>query len=146
MARLFPFASLAILTVALPLRAAEPACIDHPKRVGECRAVHGRLSYWNGAPTPRIWPVGTKRMLGVTSEWDGSLPAGLEAVMSPDINLYGDFWVCTLFDPPADGVMERVCVYSWRNLVEEQRHMQTQRVGAVRKVAAAGAPRWPDPE
>jgi hypothetical protein len=146
-ARLFPFASLALLAavgVVAPLGAAEPTCIDHPKRVGECRAVHGRLSYWNGTPTPRIWPVGTKRMLGVTSGWEGSLPAGLEAILSPDINLYGDFWVCSLFDPPEEGVMESVCVHTWRNLVEEQRDLRTGRVGTVRRLPSGTRPKWPE--
>ena len=30
-----------------------------------CHTVHGRMDLWNGAPTVRIWVIGTHRLLGV---------------------------------------------------------------------------------
>jgi hypothetical protein len=33
--------------------------------VAKCFVVHGRLSFYNGAPSARIWKIGTKRILGV---------------------------------------------------------------------------------
>ena len=33
--------------------------------IGDCFEIHGRLSLYNGTPSVRLWPVGTKRLLGV---------------------------------------------------------------------------------
>jgi hypothetical protein len=43
------------------------ACKTNPKVVGACYTVHGRATFGPGTPALRIWPVGTKRMLGVTA-------------------------------------------------------------------------------
>ncbi len=58
------------------------ACKSDPDIVGVCFTVHGRLSAWNGAPTMRIWRIGTKRILGVH---DGIVPESLAARMSWDV-------------------------------------------------------------
>lgn len=49
-----------------------PRCKGNPAVIGACFKVHGRLSSWNGNPTFRIWPTGTKRMLGVREEFGPS--------------------------------------------------------------------------
>jgi len=41
------------------------SCKDHPMLSGPCFKVRGRMSFFNGNPSARIWPVGTKRMLGI---------------------------------------------------------------------------------
>ena len=42
-----------------------------PENVASCYWTHGRLNFANGAPSYRIWKIGTKRILGVYS---GALP------------------------------------------------------------------------
>ena len=134
--------ALTLTAMATSLAGAEADCVTHPKRVAACRGVHGRLALWNGAPSERIWVVGTKRMLGVTGRSERSLPSYLQEQLTWDVNIYGDFWVCPLFDPPRAGHMEFVCVHSWRNLVVEATSSSSE--GArVRRISPGPAPRWP---
>jgi hypothetical protein len=71
---------------------------------GACFWVHGRLSAANGAPTFRLWPIGTKRILGVNVAHHegaaiGDLPSPLPVLMSPDafnVDVYGDFHICPM--------------------------------------------------
>jgi len=88
-----------------------------------CRTVHGRMSFYNGAPSVRIWIVGSKRVLGVH---DGNysdlsyLPANVRTPWegSGDVwshSVYGDFRVCPL-TPEHHGWMQIVRVESGRNL------------------------------
>jgi hypothetical protein len=132
--------ALAATVASAPAPPAEPTCARHPSRVGECRGVHGRLSLANGNPSERIWPVGTTRILGVTGRFEQSLPQYLREVVTWDVNLYGDFWVCPLFDRPRPGHMEFVCVHSWRNLVKEDRTTHS-----VTRIPMGPAPEWPGP-
>ena len=65
------------------------------KVIGPCFTVHGRLSFWNGNPTARIWVIGTHRMLGV----DNAYPDELNHLLDPpdfDKEVFGDFDVCPL--------------------------------------------------
>src|SRR5689334_2514264 len=48
-----------------------PACKANPDLAGKCFVVHGRLRAYNGNPTYRIWPAGTRRLLGVTGAHPG---------------------------------------------------------------------------
>lgn len=100
-------------------------CREHPKLVGKCFTIRGRMNYWNGTPSVRIWPVGTKRMLGVSEgrfKIDGyvNLPAAIEAKLSWESDLFGDFVVCP-FTPDEPGVMRLVCVDSATNLTVQAR-------------------------
>src|ERR1043165_1062139 len=38
----------------------DKSCRVHPKLIGKCFDVHGRLSIYNGTPALRIWKVGTR--------------------------------------------------------------------------------------
>jgi hypothetical protein len=133
-----------VLVAALAASTAEAEaktrCIRHQDRVGPCRTVHGRVFFANGAPSERIWVVGTKRILGVTGRMEESLPPYLRQQLTWDRNLYGDYLVCPLFDPPQDGRMEFVCVHTWRNLVLED--ISGDRP-VVRRVGSGPAPEWP---
>ncbi|MGH6910402.1 MAG: hypothetical protein ACREE0_18965 [Phenylobacterium sp.] len=81
-----------------------------------CRTVHGRMELWNGAPSVRIWVVGTDRVLGVVQPHDSldDLPASVRRIWSgKDVEadwataIYGDFKVCPVGgDRP--GRMQRV--------------------------------------
>ncbi len=92
--------------------AAPPPCKNNPLLVGKCFLVHGRMRAYNGNPTFRIWPLGTKRLIGVT----GAKP-GQEPIMPQDLacgfdcDVFADFEVCP-FSVSTPGVMQRACIES----------------------------------
>jgi hypothetical protein len=94
-------------------------CKGNPALVGACYVIHGRATYGNGTPALRIWPVGTKRMLGVTSGQfaddaeDPIVPKNLR--FDPSQRAYGDCEVCP-FTVERPGHMQMVCVQSAKNL------------------------------
>lgn len=118
--RLFVAFSLVLISITLAA-AEEPqppyVCASHPNIVASCFEVHGRLSFWNGAPSARIWPVGTKRLLGVHSD---ILPPALEQKPRGfETEWWADFTVCP-FTPSQPGHMQFVCIESWRHLIIKQ--------------------------
>src|SRR4051812_43633861 len=103
-------APIAALLIALLISdaAAEPAC----------HRVHGRLFAANGTPSLRIWPVGTRRLLGVHDDANPeALPPELRGARAPAmgardddrVEVYGDFTVCPL-GPDRAGHMRMVTV------------------------------------
>ena len=100
------------------------SCASQPGLVAPCFEVRGRLSFWNGAPSARIWRVGTKRMLGVHLD---RLPPALEVEMDRfdprqrfDTEAWANFTVCP-FTPSVPGRMQFVCIESWRRLAMRHR-------------------------
>lgn len=99
----------------------ERPCREHPDVIAKCFSIRGRMSYYNGAPSVRIWPVGTTRLLGVSEgrffrEGFTNLPKDLEDRLAIDTtDLLGDFVVCP-FTKDEPGVMRLVCVESGTNL------------------------------
>jgi hypothetical protein len=83
-------------------------CAQNPQRVAACFAVHGRLSTYNGNPTWRLWPVGTRRLLGVVAQRE-LLPASVRELVGFERDVYGDFVVCP-FTPAQQGRMQFVCI------------------------------------
>jgi hypothetical protein len=113
-----------ILTIALliiPAFGEQPKCRGSPKVVAACYTVHGRATFGPGTSGLRIWPIGTKRMLGVTA---GPTVDGADDPIVPtnfgipnDANaVYGDFEVCP-FTPERKGVMQMVCVESASRII-----------------------------
>jgi hypothetical protein len=100
------------LAVLASAGGAAAACRDDPGLAGPCFAVRGRLSTANGAPTFRIWPVGTRRLLGVRGD---VLPECLRPHVGFDRDLYADFVVCPL-TRERPGHMRAVCVASAANM------------------------------
>ncbi len=87
--------------------------------VAPCYKVHGRLSYYNGTPSTRIWIVGTRRMLSLPGE-DRELPANVKALLKDfDDNIFGDFIVCPLREYQK-GHMQAVFVKSASHLVDRR--------------------------
>jgi hypothetical protein len=93
-----------------------PRCKSNPKVIGACYSLHGRLS--RGADTIGLWlwPVGTKRLLGVTGGptlEDADTPIWPQnlRLTSGDEDIYADFEVCP-FTPERKGVMQFVCIES----------------------------------
>jgi hypothetical protein len=137
------FLPQALAALLLAMSPSTGGCADHPERVTSCRTVHGRLSFSNGAPSTRIWVVGTKRVLGVTGRMEASLPEYLLNQLTWDTFLYGDYWVCPLYKAPREGHMELVCIHTWRNLVREDFGGATP---GVRRIPSGPAPEWPPSE
>jgi len=138
MRRIFILLSIIMSLSALPeavIRAAEqgPPCEKRPDLVGACFVVHGRLSFYNGNPSFRIWRIGTKRILGV-SDWqiigDESaelanlrLPPDIQKRLQSDIfrtDIFGDFTVCPL-SVERPGWMQDICIAHAENLVAKPR-------------------------
>ncbi len=83
--------------------------------------LRGRLSLHNGTPSRRIWPVGSRRLLGI-SEARFALPG--YANLPPDLvdelagfdnEMFADFLVCPFTDDRL-GVMRLVCVEAAKNI------------------------------
>jgi len=90
-------------------------CKTNPRLVGQCFKIHGRLSQgYVGPPSRKIWPIGTKRLLGVV-ESDNS-------TFGEDVDhfVYGDFEVCP-FTPSQPNWMQFVCIESGSNLYVQKR-------------------------
>ena len=99
-----------------------PSCRTRSDVVGACFRVHGRLSVYNGTPSIRLWPIGSKRLLGVLDPIDASSAPG-PTVMPDDIKLkldwnkdvFGDFFVCPL-NRKQPGRMQTICLESGKHL------------------------------
>ena len=72
----------------------------------------GRLSLWNGNPAFRIWPAGSKRLLGIRGVCVSALELG---TWNPyhDHELWADFTVSAV-TPQEPGVMQFVCIRSMK--------------------------------
>jgi hypothetical protein len=126
------FLIFAIVCLGLPrslpaqeLQSKKP-CRQHPQLVAACFQVHGRLSAFNGAPSLRIWPVGSKRLLGISEGRFAlpdfaNIPPELVAQLGGwDNAMFADFTVCP-FTEEMPGVMRFVCVDSARNIIVRKR-------------------------
>lgn len=113
-----------------PVKASGPRVrCKTPEIAASCSWVHGRLSFYNGNPSYRLWKIGTHRMIGIYSgpsvnghnfhESDVSpdLPANVEqALKSLSTDVFGDFEICPL-EAEQPGVMQAACIESAKNLV-----------------------------
>jgi len=97
------------------------SCFGADKFAGPCYEVRGRLSYWNGTPSTRIWIVGTHRMLGIPSE-DSELPPKVKDLLkSFDDQIFANYSVCPL-TRERRGEMRMVWVKSARDIVNRPEH------------------------
>ena len=108
----------AILLASLSFAESERPCKANPYQVAPCFRVRGRLMYYMGAPSPRIWRIGTKRILGVSESHPQvrQMPKSLQEKLKLDEAIYGDFEVCP-FEKERPGHMQLVCIESASNLV-----------------------------
>ena len=111
---------LAVLIMVLPLFAAEPQCKENPRLIGACYKVHGRLDPGADTVELRLWRVGTKRILGISSGPsidDASYPIFPNNLKFPHSeSICGDFEVCP-FTRERKGTMRLVCIESASHLV-----------------------------
>jgi hypothetical protein len=99
----------------------EKSCRYHPRLIGSCFTVRGRLSIYNGAPALRLWRVGTRRLLGISEQrffvaGYRNVPEYIESQMNQDVAIFGDFLVCP-FTRSRAGEMQLVCIERGKNLV-----------------------------
>lgn len=115
------------LVVAWPTFSVEPkkSCRAHPKIIGECFHVRGKLFLANGTPSVRLSKTGTNRILGV-SEGNfvlpgyRNLPEALEKKLGWENEILGDFLVCP-FTASREGVMQFICIESGENFTVKER-------------------------
>jgi len=93
-------------------------CATDPDLAGACFTVHGRLSYWNGAPATRISVIGTKRILGVPDE---IVPESTASQVSDSVEALGNYRVCPM-TKERPGHMQMVCIDSAENVTYKSRH------------------------
>lgn len=117
--------SSAIGTARSGVQPGEKSCREHPRLIGECFNVRGRLSIYNGAPALRLWRAGTRRMLGVSEQrfvetGYRNIPEDIESKMNQDVTILGDYVVCP-FTRSKPKEMQLVCIESGKNLVVQKR-------------------------
>lgn len=95
-------------------------CVQHPQLVGSCWHVRGRVALYNGNPSVRIWPVGSKRILGVREAEPPLVPPELAAQLTWNTNVYSDLKLCPL-TKQRSGAMQIVCVAGADNVVTRAR-------------------------
>lgn len=99
----------------------EVKCSQDPQLVAACFDVRGRLSFSNGSPSARIWPVGTNRMLGIHRD---VLPDDVQALMQDfDDEVWATFTVCPYTREKA-GAMRFVCIAEARHMRQTRRDAQ----------------------
>lgn len=104
-------------------------CRQHPQLSGQCFNLRGRLSFYNGTPSLRIWPVGSHRLLGISEgrfalPGYANVPPGLvDKLGGFDNEMFADFLVCPFTDNKP-GVMRFVCIESATSIVIRQRSGQ----------------------
>jgi hypothetical protein len=112
-----------VLAAGRPCNELRP-CHEHPRLEGPCFTVRGRMNFWNGTPSVRIWVVGTNRIIGVSVSFDDpaycSLPDEILEKLSWESDLFADFVVCP-FTVEKPGVMRLICVESAKNMVVRTR-------------------------
>lgn len=117
---------VALLFWVLPphAKADQTPCNSVPMPItGECLTVKGRLAFYNGTPSFRIWVLGSQHLLGVSDAWathgEAVLPANVAKLIPnenpSDVEVLGDFTVCPLA-PARHGVMQPVCIREVRNV------------------------------
>ena len=130
---IIPFSAL-LLTVAIGTAQQKPshrkiAC-KTPANANICYWAHGRLSFYNGTPSIRLWKIGTRQMLGIYSGNDSEkidgldnehpeLPDNLQKRFKPSENrIFADFEICPL-EPRKDNAIQSACIESTKNLTVE---------------------------
>ena len=105
---------LAILAVAciIPGAVAQNACKETGS--GKCFSVHARFAVYTGDGVEDLWPVGSKRLLRVSSPGD-QLESMTSGGYLGEYFVFGDFVVCPL-EKEVPGKMRTVCIKEMKNL------------------------------
>jgi hypothetical protein len=115
----FVFVAPGIVTEQTARSTTETGCEARHDLVGECFRVRGRISFYNGNPSFRLWWIGTKRLLGLDPDEEPMVSENvrqrLKGVYEGN-DLFGEFIVCPVTREHA-GVMQRVCIASADGLI-----------------------------
>lgn len=84
------------------------SCLDGGVPSDSTFTVRGRMLGYCGNPTYRIWPIGTRRLLGIRGVCVDELGLG-EWTPYLDYELWADFTLSAL-TPQRPGVMQFVCI------------------------------------
>ena len=121
---LLPLISCSIVLSQETAKPASMPCRAQPALVDKCFKVRGRLLLYNGAPTIRLWRVGTKRILGVSASYSqpgySSIPEEIERLLGWETDVWGDFLVCP-FTRLKPKEMQMICIDSGKNIVVRKR-------------------------
>jgi hypothetical protein len=102
-----------------------------PANASMCYWTRGRLQFYNGTPSYRLWKIGTKQLLGIYSGPGADLhsvdnenpefPANVQRIWQRRISqrVFADFEVCPL-EPERSGWMQAACVESAKNLFVQE--------------------------
>ena len=112
-------AVLGVVAMSSGGAAARP-CKTDPRVLGDCFRVHGRLGFYNGNPSFRIWRIGTDRILGVQDDEAPIVPDNVATHLSTHTEIFADFVVCP-FTVDQPGWMRRVCIESAEHIVVRER-------------------------
>jgi hypothetical protein len=120
---IFALMMLVSFSGSVEAEAPEP-CKGNRRVIGECFMVHGRLRFYNGNPSFRIWAVGTNRVFGVKDDEEPIVPVKVAKHLAPGArDIFADFLLCP-FTFERRGWMQMVCVESADHLVV--RHYQCE--------------------
>jgi hypothetical protein len=86
-------------------------CKSNPAVAAACFTVRGRMSAYNGTPSLRIWPIGSRRLLGVLPAENEIVPDNLKGKATFKQSVFATFEVCPFAKHQA-GTMQFVCVES----------------------------------
>ena len=139
-----PRAGFSIIALLVAFNAAAAESCSEELFVGECKLVHGRLNLYNGLPRAVLWPVGTKRLLGVPGDREESplVPKEVLSKLSSKNVVFADFTVCPL-SQEKPGQMQWVCITAASRVVIRGRATETPNSNSTRPPPAAGEQvRW----
>ena len=122
-------ASSSMWAQSLAPEAKEKSCREHPRLIGNCFAVRGRLSIYDGAPALRLWRVGTRRVLGISEQRFSvagyrNVPEYIESQINQNVAIFGDFLVCP-FTRAQPGEMQLVCIEGGRTWLSASKSKQS---------------------
>ena len=125
---------LATVLVAALAQERQKARCNPAQFSGRCYWTRGRLRAYNGPPAIRLWRIGTKQVLGISSGPDANsfdpldnehprMPPEVTYEFKPPFaaDLFGDFEVCPL-EPYKPGSMQSACIAEAKNLAVRDRH------------------------
>lgn len=132
-----PISFMISTAIAFSTLASEPGkevigCKNRSDLADKCYETRGRLGFYNGTPSFRVWKVGTNRLLGLVGGEVPVMPAGL--FLGVDALVFADYLVCP-FTKDRPGWMQMVCIESAKNIRVEEYDAET---GETRKTFIEG--------
>ncbi len=93
-----------ILALALNISLQAAAADTPATKTWPCYWTRGRIWIAQGGPSIRVWPVGTRRVLGIVNPKTGvtdvdetdALPDSVTAVLTEDVAVYGNYHICPI--------------------------------------------------